>query len=144
MREQAADETKSAKSHFITQSPSLATSSLFFNKHLSPEVLEFIDQRVHTRTPSEIYQGLLDSTNLDIEHVAQHQVYYRWQQLNAGKWKKDPDAFKSVLAEAVKDYIQFRYVPLREHAWICRLCSFDISSTYILERIGDGRHVWYK
>jgi hypothetical protein len=65
--------------------------------HLSSTVLEFINARVSTCTPSEIYRDLLASEIPGIEHAAQHQIYYQWQQANSSTWQRDADQFISAM-----------------------------------------------
>ncbi|KAL5614918.1 hypothetical protein BROUX41_004995 [Berkeleyomyces rouxiae] len=49
---------------------------------LSTACQEFIDARISSSSPSQIYRGLLDSETLGVATVSQHQVYYRWKQAN--------------------------------------------------------------
>ncbi len=87
--------------------------SQYVDIHLTPAVLEFINARVETRTPSEIYQDLLQSRIPGIERVTENQVYYQWQQANAAMWKRDADPFvsaTSLLAEREQSYGYNTYV----------------------------------
>lgn len=62
---------------------------------MSPEALNFVNQRVAFQTPSEIFQNLQISGLPRIEHIVQHQIYYQWQQENKRHWRYDDDQFAS-------------------------------------------------
>ena len=63
---------------------------------LSQDILDFISERCSVQSPSCIYHDLQSSGLPNVGDVAQHQVYYQWQQINASKWKHDADPFTSV------------------------------------------------
>ena len=67
----------------------------YVNIRLSKDVLDFISQLCSGHSPAEIYHDLQSSGLEEFGDVAQHQVYYQWQQVNASKWKFDPDPFTS-------------------------------------------------
>jgi hypothetical protein len=74
---------------------------------LSPDVLDFINDRIMTRTPSEIYRDLLAAGIPGSRTVAQHQVYYQWLKANSKTWRRDDDEFTSVtclLTDAADKY----------------------------------------
>ena len=62
---------------------------------MSEEILDFISQRCAGHSPAEIYHDLQASGLREIDGVAQHQVYYQWQQVNSSKWKYDAEPFTS-------------------------------------------------
>ncbi|KAL5612111.1 uncharacterized protein BROUX77_002268 [Berkeleyomyces rouxiae] len=49
---------------------------------LSIDCKEFIDAQLSSSTPSQIYRDLVDSRIPGFDNIAQHQVYYRWKQVN--------------------------------------------------------------
>jgi hypothetical protein len=70
----------------------LAKSNTFLSIHhewlspyedtqISPIVQEWINSRVSTKTPSEIYREIRDIS--EVKPVTRHQVYYLWQKANA-------------------------------------------------------------
>ena len=67
----------------------------YVNIGLTPAIQNFIDARIADLTPSMISRDLAASGLQGIESVAQHQVYYRWQQQNASHWRRDADQFLS-------------------------------------------------
>lgn len=76
--------------------------------HMTPDVLSFVDSRVFSQTPSEIYHNLQKSGFTDIENIVQHQVYYQWQQANKRNWRRHDDQFISatkLLEELGDNYI---------------------------------------
>jgi hypothetical protein len=91
LRPSLEDRTLALTLHHLPHSP-------YVDIHLSPAVLEFVNERVSTRTPSEIYQDLLKSGIPGVQSVAQHQVYYQWLQANAAMWKRDADPFLSAMS----------------------------------------------
>ena len=52
----------------------------YVNFELNRAIQNFIDARIADSTPSMIARDLPASGLQGIEHVAQYQVYYRWQQ----------------------------------------------------------------
>ncbi|KAL5612174.1 hypothetical protein BROUX41_000283 [Berkeleyomyces rouxiae] len=58
---------------------------------LSIACKEFIDARISSSTPSQIYRDLVDSRIAGFDNVAQHQVYYRWKQVNGLVSQHVPD-----------------------------------------------------
>ena len=69
----------------------------YINIELNPAIQNFIDARIADSTPSIIARDLAASGLQGIERVAQHQVYYRWQQKNASYWQRDADQFLSAI-----------------------------------------------
>ena len=67
----------------------------YVNIELNPAIQNFIDARIADSTPSTIARDLAASGLQGTERVAQHQVYYRWQQKNASYWRRDADQFLS-------------------------------------------------
>lgn len=65
------------------------------NIELSQAALDFIHSCCSTKTPAEIYRDLQSSGIQGVDQIAQHQVYYKWQQGNASSWKLDADPFTS-------------------------------------------------
>lgn len=76
LRPSLEDRTLTVTLHHLHHTP-------YVDIHLSAPVLEFVNARVSTRTPSEIFRHLLASGIPGVERVAQHQIYYQWQQANA-------------------------------------------------------------
>ena len=62
---------------------------------MNPAIQNFIDARIANSTPSTIARDLVASGLQGTERVAQHQVYYRWQQKTASYWRRDADQFLS-------------------------------------------------
>ena len=62
---------------------------------LSSQAIDFINSRVLTQTPSEIYQNLLTMKIHGVDRIAQHQIYYQWQQANKRNWRHDDNQFVS-------------------------------------------------
>ena len=62
---------------------------------LSSQAIDFINSRVLTQTPSEIYQNLLTMKIQGVDRIAQHQIYYQWQQANKRNWRHDDNEFVS-------------------------------------------------
>ena len=62
---------------------------------LDDEIQAYIDERITNSTPSRIYHDVKNSGLSGCEHVAQYQVYYRWQQGNASNWRYHPEQFES-------------------------------------------------
>ena len=67
----------------------------YINIGLTPAIQNFIDARIADLTPSMMSRDLAASGLQGIECVAQHQVYYRWQQQNASHGRRDADQFLS-------------------------------------------------
>ena len=67
----------------------------YVNIGLDETALQFIAARIAESTPSQIYRDLMASSVPGCASVAQHQVYYQWQQGNASSWRRDADQFQS-------------------------------------------------
>ena len=59
--------------------------------HMTPEIRKFVDDRVLTQTPQEIYHHLLSSGLATADETAEHQVYYQWREANKSYWRRDND-----------------------------------------------------
>ena len=70
MRPSLEDRTLTITIHHLHHAP-------YVDIQLSSAVLEFINERISTSTPSEIYRDLLASDTPGIEYATQHQVYYQ-------------------------------------------------------------------
>ena len=67
----------------------------YHDRQLSPAVMDFIDTRITSLSPAEIFRDLSASGITGVSTVAQHQVYYRWQQANMATWRRHDDALLS-------------------------------------------------
>ena len=77
----------------------------YSNNQLSPEVEEFINNRVLKNTSAEIVRQMRDMEVPECNNVAEHQVYYRWSNANSRVWQRDNDPITSaftLLKEAQK------------------------------------------
>jgi hypothetical protein len=69
--------------------------TLYTDRQLSPEVLEFVRARNAFSTPAEIYKDLQAAQPSGWELATSQQVYYQWQQANSKIWRRDPDPLVS-------------------------------------------------
>ena len=67
----------------------------YHDRQLSPAVMDFIDTCIADLNPVEIFRDLSASGIPGVSTVAQHQVYYRWQQANMATWRRHHDALLS-------------------------------------------------
>lgn len=65
--------------------------------HLSDDIRNFIDARISSHTPSEIFRELIVSDLSERQRVTMSQVYYRWGQGNSKNWRHDRDPFQSMM-----------------------------------------------
>ncbi|KAI1000651.1 hypothetical protein K3495_g7545 [Podosphaera aphanis] len=80
--------------------------------HMTPEIRKFVDDRVLTQTPQEIYHHLLSSGLATADEIAEHQVYYQWRQANKSYWRRDNDPVLSagILLEENRDMYHHRSI----------------------------------
>jgi hypothetical protein len=67
----------------------------YFDRSLSSEVVDFIQERTASSTPAAIFQELQSLRPTGWETTTEHQVYYQWQVANSSKWRRDPDPLRS-------------------------------------------------
>ncbi|KAI1007735.1 hypothetical protein K3495_g495 [Podosphaera aphanis] len=79
---------------------------------MTPEIRKFVDDRVLTQTPQEIYHHLLSSGLATADEIAEHQVYYQWRQANKSHWRRDEDPVLSagMLLEENRDTYHHRSI----------------------------------
>ncbi|KAI1004260.1 hypothetical protein K3495_g3950 [Podosphaera aphanis] len=79
---------------------------------MTPEIRKFVDDRILTQTPQEIYHYLLSSGLATADEIAEHQVYYQWRQANKSYWRRDnnPVLSAGILPEENRDMYHHRSI----------------------------------
>ncbi|KAI0995247.1 hypothetical protein K3495_g12935 [Podosphaera aphanis] len=80
--------------------------------HMTPEIRKFVDDRVITQTPQEIYHHPLSSGLTTADEIAEHQVYSHWRKASKSHWRRDnnPVLSTEMLLEENRDMYHHRSI----------------------------------